>query len=72
MKSITQQLKEVSESMKAEKKDIVDSGLLESWVNLHRNTSPENRKAIKTVITKYGLSDEANDIVRKAHKKPEQ
>lgn len=70
MKSITQQLIEVSESIKAEKKEIVDSGLLESWVNLHRNTSPENRKAIKVVITTYDLNDAANEAVRKAHKKP--
>lgn len=54
------------------KKDILESGLLESWVNLHRHTTPENRAAIKDVITKCGLNSEANEIVRKAHKKPTQ
>lgn len=52
------------------KKEIIESGLLESWVNLHRHTTPENRNIIKRLITLLGLNNEANEIVRKAHKKP--
>ena len=52
------------------RKDAIESGLLESWVNLHRHTTPENRGIIKRLITSLGLNDEANEIVRKAHKKP--
>lgn len=51
------------------RKDAIESGLLESWVNLHRHTTPENRIIIKKLITSLGLNNEANEIVRKAHKK---
>lgn len=51
------------------RKDAIESGLLESWVNLHRHTTPENRSIIKKLITALGLNNEANEIVRKAHKK---
>lgn len=51
------------------RQEIIDDGILESWVNLHRTTTPENRAVIKDIITRYGLNDEANEIVRRAHKK---
>lgn len=54
-----------------ERRLIIESGLLESWVNLHRTTTEEYRAVIKKIITMYSLNEEANEVVRKAHRKEE-